>query len=101
MNQAETSQTDLLLKYKLESIALSISETELRMNDQLIALLEPPRLIALWKLKDLLGKIQALITQTLAQPELKVSDSMLDLVQSTDAVLLDINERLDAFEVEE
>lgn len=101
MNQAETSQTDLLLKHKLESIALSISETELRMNDQLIALLEPPRLIALWKLKDLLGKIQALITQTLAQPELKVSDSMLDLVQSTDAVLLDINERLDAFEVEE
>ncbi|AYG48129.1 hypothetical protein DV532_28085 (plasmid) [Pseudomonas sp. Leaf58] len=101
MNQAETSQTDLLLKHKLESIALSISETELRMNDQLIALLEPPRLIALWKLKDLLGKIQALITQTLAQPELKVSDSMLDLVQSTDAVLVDINGRLDAFEVEE
>ncbi|MDT8925457.1 hypothetical protein RBE51_21980 [Pseudomonas taiwanensis] len=101
MNQADASENELLLKRKLESIAVSISDTQHRMNDQLIALLEPPRLIALWKLKDLLGKIQALITQTLAQPELKVSDSMLDLVQSTDAVLVDINERLDAFEVEE
>jgi hypothetical protein len=101
MNQADASENDLLLKRKLESIAVSISDTQQRMNDQLIALLEPPRLIALWKLKDLLGKIQALITHTLAQPELKVSDSMLDLVQSTDAILLDINERLDAFEVEE
>lgn len=101
MNQADASENDLLLKRKLESIAVSISDTQQRMNDQLIALLEPPRLIALWKLKDLLGKIHALITQTLAQPELKVSDSMLDLVQSTDAILLDINERLGAFEVEE
>lgn len=94
-------EMDAILKQKLEAMAAHIVKTQERMSDHLIALLEPSRLQALWRLKGSLDKVHALIQHTLRQPVLSVSESMLDLVQNTDAILLDMNSRLDAFEAED
>ena len=100
MNQLVVSNVDTRLKQKLESLAAAIISTQQRLNDHLMALLEPERLVTLWKLKSVLEKIQSLLGRTLNQPLLAVNDSMLDLVQSTEAILLDIDSRLNQFELE-
>jgi hypothetical protein len=90
--------SDPRLREKLESLVTAIADTQGRLSEHLIALLEPERLVTLWQLKGILEKIRELLVRTLGQAVLTVNDATLDLVQSTEAILQDIESRLALFD---
>jgi len=101
MNNTVVTQGDALLREKLESLLAVTATAQQRVNDHLIALLVPERMIVLWKLKGGLAQLEKMLKTTLQRPSLAVSEAILDMVQSTEAVLNEVDQRLRLFDEED
>jgi hypothetical protein len=95
------TQGDALLREKLMSLSQATAMAQQRVNDHLIALLVPERMIVLWKLKGGLAQLEKMLKTTLQRPSLAVSEAILDMVQSTEAVLNEVDQRLRLFDEED
>lgn len=101
MNNTVVTQGDARLREKLESLFTVTATAQQRVNDHLIALLVPERMVVLWKLKGGLAQLEKMLKTTLQRPSLTVSEALLDMVQSTETILGEVGQRLDAFDLED
>jgi superfamily II DNA helicase RecQ len=90
-----------MLREKLESLLAVTATAQQQVNDHLIALLAPARMVVLWKLKGGLAQLEKMLKTTLQRPSLAVSEALLDMVQSTESVLNEVDQRLRLFDEED
>lgn len=72
---------------KLLQLSSTLSEVQEQLEQEMMGLLSPKELVALWKLRDVLGQTSTLLSRSLKQAVTKVTGDMLDMVVQIERIV--------------